>query len=112
LRFQITANVARGYEVDINFAGSAIQVFCWHGTIGDVFPELSGSGPGLGGVVTGDIVKAQIVGNVITVYKNGSLVYTVTDSQGATGNPGQGFFVRPGGTPDRFCTTQFTASGL
>jgi hypothetical protein len=112
LRFQISANVARGYEVTLGNAGTTIQVFAWHGSIGDVFPELSGSGTGPGGLVTGDVVKAQIVGNVITVDKNGSLIYTVTDSQYSSGNPGMGFFIRPGGTPDRYCISQFAATGL
>jgi hypothetical protein len=112
LRFRISANVARGYEVNFGNAGSTIQVFAWHGPLGDVFPELTGSGTGPGGLVTGDVIKAQIVGNVITVYKNGSLIYTVTDGQYSDGNPGQGFFIRPTCTPDRFCTTGFTAAAV
>lgn len=112
LRFQITPHNARGYEVDFSFGGSLVQVFCWHGDQGDVFPELTGSGPGPGGLVTGDEVWADMIGNVITVYKNGSLIWTVTDSQIATGNPGMGYFLRPGGTLENFCFSQFSATGL
>lgn len=112
LRFKISANVARGYEITLGNAGTTIQVFAWHGTIGDVFPEISGTGSGPGGLVTGDVVKAFAIGNVITVYKNGSLIYTVTDGQYGDGGPGMGFFIRPGGTPDRYCISQFTAAGL
>jgi hypothetical protein len=112
LRFKISANVARGYEITLGNAGTTIQVFAWHGPLSDVFPELSGSGSGPGGLVTGDIVKAQMVGNVITVYKNGSLIYTVTDSQYGDGGPGMGFFIRPGGDPTKYCISKFTAAGL
>ena len=42
-------------------------------------------------VKTGDVVKATIVGNVITAYLNGIAVGTATDSTYTTGNPGMGF---------------------
>jgi hypothetical protein len=110
LRFKISAHVARGYEVDFAYGGAGVQVFCWHGPQGDVFPELTGSGPGPGGLVTGDVVKAKMIGNVLTVYKNGSLIYTVTDDTYADGGPGMGYFLRPGGTLENYCFSQYTAS--
>ena len=42
-------------------------------------------------VTTGDVVKATIVGNVITSYKNGVQMAQVTDNTYAAGNPGMGF---------------------
>ena len=43
------------------------------------------------GVKTGDVVRATIVGNVITAYKNGVQLAQVTDKTYATGSPGMGF---------------------
>jgi hypothetical protein len=39
----------------------------------------------------GDVLRAEITGDTIRVYKNGSLVASVSDSTYATGQPGMGF---------------------
>jgi hypothetical protein len=111
LRFQITANVARGYEVDLWFGGSQVQTLRWNGALNDVV-DIGGSGTGISSLVTGDVVKATMVGTTLTVYKNGTSVWSVTDATYSTGNPGMGFFIRPGGTLSDYCISQFTAAGL
>jgi hypothetical protein len=66
----------------------------------------------------GDILKASIVGNVITVYVNGVEKACVTDSTFQTGNPGIGEFLRCGeggqgiGSNSDFGFASFSASGI
>jgi hypothetical protein len=61
------------------------------------------------GVVTGDVVKATIVGNIITGFKNGKQQFQITDNTFSTGNPGFGFDEGPSGT---YGITGFTASDM
>jgi len=109
LRFQVSAHTARGYEMDFWYGGESLQIVRWNGRMGD-FTVLNVSGPGPQGLVTGDIVKAQMIGNTITVFKNGKVISTAIDDTFKDGNPGMGFFIRPGGTPDKYCFTRYTAS--
>lgn len=109
LRFQVSAHYARGYEMDFWYGGEALQMVRWNGPIGD-FTVLNNSGPGPQGLVTGDVVKAQMIGNTITVFKNGNVISTYVDNTFQDGNPGMGFFIRPGGSPDKYCYTRFSAS--
>src|SRR6202030_849078 len=45
------------------------------------------------GVKDGDVVKATMIGNVITAYINDVQVLQVMDDTYAAGNPGMGFFI-------------------
>jgi len=61
-------------------------------------------------VANGDVVKATIVGDVITVYINGVQINQARDSTYATGNPGMGFFLRKGAGVNRdYGFIRFTA---
>lgn len=111
LRFQITAHNASGYETTFRFDGTGVQIVRWNGAVDD-YTVLSSTGTGISSLATGDVLKATMIGTTINVYKNGTLVQTVTDATFATGNPGIGFFVNPGGTLDGYCISQFTAAGL
>lgn len=111
LRFQITANNARGYEVDFINQGGSISIARWNGPLDNV-TLLTSTGTGPGGLVTGDDVWADMIGSTINVYKNGSLIQTCTDTTYTDGNPGMGFFMRAGGTLENFCISQFSAAGL
>ena len=99
LRWSDSAHDAHGYECNLSFDGGYIQVVRWNGPLGS-WAYLSGSGPAkVSGVKDGDVFSAQIVGNVVTVYFNGALVYTATDTAGpgggavwTSGNPGIGFW--------------------
>ena len=46
----------------------------------------------------GDVVKASMIGNVITVYINDVQVLQATDDTYSTGSPGMGFFLSGGPT--------------
>jgi hypothetical protein len=112
LRFSDDANNARGYECLFNYAGG-VQIVRWNGALGD-FTVLTTTGPGGLGrdLVSGDVIKATIVGNVISSYINGVLRAQATDSTFATGQPGIGFFTRPAGVADnvKFGMTSYTVS--
>ena len=99
LRFSDDAANARGYECLFSWAGG-VQMVRWNGGFGDFTPlsqtQISYLGRPL---VSGDVIKATIVGNLISTYINGALIAQATDSQIKTGQPGISFFVRPGGSP-------------
>ena len=89
---------ASGYECLFNWYGGT-AIVRWNGWTGG-FTVLSTTGQGTLGrdLVTGDVIKATIVGNVISTYINGLLMARATDNTIATGRPGMGFFIRPGGS--------------
>lgn len=86
LRFAISANVARGYEIYWSTNGG-INLVLWSGPING-FTPLATATPGL--AANGDIVRAEADGSQIVVKINGSTVITWTDSTWATGQPGVG----------------------
>src|SRR5262249_12634049 len=97
LRSSISAHVNNGYEITESVAGAGhdyLIIVRWNGPLSD-FTYLTVTNPGnYSGpysVTTGDVVKATIVGNVISAYKNGVLIGQATDNTYASGNPGFGF---------------------
>jgi hypothetical protein len=94
LRWDDSAQSARGYECLFNFEGG-VEIVRWNGLFGD-FTVPPSKGPGTIGrrLVTGDTVKGRIIGNDIALYINGVPVYTATDSTWTAGQPGIGFFKR------------------
>ena len=92
LRWQITANNARGYEVDI-LANGNVYIVRWNGALNN-FDILSG--PTASTVNDGDKFYAIIVGTLITVRRNGATVVTYDTSgdttKWSTGDPGVGFY--------------------
>jgi hypothetical protein len=113
LRFSDDATSARGYECLFNYAGG-VDIVRWNGALGNFTPlTITGGAGDLGrDLVSGDVIKATIVGNVISSYINGVLRAQATDSTFATGQPGIGFFTRPAGVGDNvnFGMTSYTAS--
>ena len=109
LRWADSLHVARGYEILWQANNEYAEIVRWNGALGDftVLAPISFPRP----PVTGDVMKAQIVGNQITVYLNGTLVGSTSDSTWSDGNPGIGFFSRdPSGEQNsRFGFTSFTA---
>ena len=61
-------------------------------------------------LVTGDVIKATIVGNVISAYINGALLARATDSTFSSGQPGISFFIRPGGSPAMLGITSYAVT--
>jgi hypothetical protein len=95
LRSSISPHNCTGYE--IMFRCSKIpQAYCniarWEGRLGK-FTYLKNSGGSKYGVSNGDVVKASMIGNVLTVYINGVQMVQVTDNKFTSGNPGMGFYL-------------------
>lgn len=113
LRSTLSAHEAKGYE--INFRCSKTdkayaQIVRWNGGLGK-FTYLNAKEGANYGVTNGDVVKASIVGDVITAYINGVEVLRATDSTYTNGSPGIGFFLQGSGVSNNdFGFTSFTAS--
>jgi hypothetical protein len=110
LRSTLSAHHCSGYEISNSLRkdGSAYLIIVrWNGPLGD-FTFLTQLNGKQYGVTTGDVVKAAIVGNVITAYKNGVELAQVTDNTYPTGNPGMGFNE---GLNGEYGITHFTATG-
>jgi len=111
LRFQITPNSARGYEVLWGHDGD-LQVVRWNGLLSDFTPLSLVQAAPIGLAVDGDVLRAEIEGSVIKVYKNGTLVATASDTTFVDGPPGIGFFPRPGATLSSYGWKAFEAGNL
>jgi hypothetical protein len=112
LRFRITAREARGYEVLWGHGGE-LNVVRWNGPLGDYTPLGKTTGPNIGPAVDGDVLRAEIIGTVIRVYLNGSLVMTApSDPTWTDGQPGIGFFPRSGSTLENYGWKSFAAGSL
>ncbi len=110
LRWSDSAHSATGYEINLHYLGAYAQIVRWNGLVGDF--AIIGGVTNLPKPKTGDVMKATVVGNVITVFYNGTQIAQATDSTYATGNPGMGFFIRAPAANTDFGFSSFTASGL
>jgi hypothetical protein len=115
LRSSISAHKATGYEINfrcLKDGGAYTQIVRWNGALGS-FTYLNAAGGANYGVADGDVIKATIIGNVITVYTNGKQVLQASDSTYATGNPGMGFYLSgTAGLNQDYGFSSFTASEL
>jgi len=115
IRLRTSPKDATGYEIMWSALGKKgtpyLAIATWDGP-GSKPPHYtilkSLKGPQYG-VVTGDVLKAMIVGNTITAYTNGRLQFRITDGTFATGNPGFGFNEGPNGT---YGISRFAASEI
>jgi hypothetical protein len=112
LRSTITPHSSTGYEVNFRCrhdGSQYVEIVRWNGPLGSfTYVNRIDGGPGL---YNGDVLKATIVGNVITAYINGNKVLQGTDNTFTSGNPGIGFYLR-GPTPQNTDVgfTNFSAS--
>ena len=95
LRSALAPHQCTGYEV--MFRCSKIpQAYCnvarWEGPLGK-FTYLKNLGGSRYGVQTGDVVKATMIGSLLTVYINGEQILQVSDDKFPRGNPGMGFYL-------------------
>src|SRR5450631_42353 len=100
LRSTLTAHSCTGYEISFKAtksSGAYLIIVRWNGPLGD-FTYLVNTSGAQYGVTEGDVVKATIVGNVITAYLNGVQVGTATDATYTTGSPGMGMNLETGDT--------------
>jgi hypothetical protein len=111
LRNSITANRNTGYEVNFRCRHNGsqyVEIMRWNGPLGDFTYVQRAGGPGL---FNGDVVKATIVGNVLTAFINGNQVIQGTNSTYSSGSPGIGFYQRGNTALNAdFGFTNFTAS--
>lgn len=113
LRSSLSPHNCTGYEV--MFRCTKIpQAYCniarWEGPLGK-FTYLKKSAGSKYGVKNGDVVKASMIGNVLTVYINGAQMVQLTDDRFKSGNPGIGFFLQGAtGVMGDFGFTSFMAS--
>jgi hypothetical protein len=113
LRSTLTPHNATGYEVMFRCSKTP-NAYCniarWDGPLGK-FAYLKNSGGSKYGVADGDVVKASMIGNVITVYINGKQMAQTSDNTFKSGNPGMGFFIDGAtGENGNFGFSSFTAT--
>ncbi|WP_148415416.1 hypothetical protein [Noviherbaspirillum massiliense] len=116
LRFAIGPHDAHGYEVLWGLRGY-LAVVRWNGPLGNYTPLYD---PGAGSAPIpkdGDVMRAEISGNLITVKLNGNTVAAVNiSSAGGTvwpsGQPGLGFWPVENASPERFGWKSFQAGSL
>lgn len=93
LRSTLSAHVCNGYEITFSLKPNAkayLIIVRWNGPLADFTYLVNQSGSQYQ-AKTGDIIKATVVGNVISAYKNGVLMGQATDNIFTSGNPGMGF---------------------
>ena len=113
LRSTLSAKSSTGYEVlfrAFKGADSYNDIVRWNGSLND-FTYLERRSGEKWGVTEGDVVKASMIGNLITVYINDIQVLQTTDDTYSTGNPGMGFYLAGAtGLNADYGFTNFTAS--
>ena len=94
LRTTISPHHNSGYEINFRCTHDGtqyIEIVRWNGRLGDfTYLQQVHGGPGL---YDGDVVRASIVGSVITAFINETQVAQVTDATFSQGNPGMGFYL-------------------
>jgi hypothetical protein len=109
LRSALSPHNCSGYEISNSLKSDEsayLIIVRWNGGLAD-FTYLAQLRGKQYGVTTGDVVKATIVGNVITAYKNGVQLGQATDNTYPNGNPGLGFNEGKNGD---YGMTSFTAT--
>ena len=117
LRSRLAPHIASGYEISFKSSRSVeayLIIVRWNGPFGD-FTYLFNQNGREYGARNGDVVRARIVGNVITAYKNGVMMAQVRDDTYVSGAPGMGFnlLTRAAGcsrTNRSYGFTRFTAT--
>jgi len=95
LRSSLSPHNCTGYEVMFRCSKSS-QAYCniarWEGPLGK-FTMLKETYGSEYGVKDGDVVKATMIGKVLTVYINGVRMIQLSDDRFANGNPGVGYYL-------------------
>lgn len=95
LRSTLSPHRCTGYEISnavrsVPRDDAYLIIVRWNGPLADFTYLLQATGKQYG-VTTGDVVKATIVDNVITAYKNGVIMGQAVDNTWKAGQPGFGF---------------------
>ena len=95
LRNSLSAHNCTGYEVMFRCAKTP-KAYCniarWEGPLGK-FTMLKETYGAEYGVRDGDVVKATMIGKVLTVYINGVQKVQLSDDKFPNGNPGLGYYL-------------------
>lgn len=115
LRFAIGAHDAHGYEIMWGITGY-LAVVRWNGPLGDYTTLYDSGDPGIGAPAPGDVLRVEIHGTTITVFKNASLVATIDVTTAGTvwttGQPGMGFWPVDGATPESYGWQSYQAGSF
>lgn len=122
LEFRVadSASAVRLYECLFNFQGG-MQIFRWENSFGSFSADLfiADNGGSLGRQLqSGDVLKARIVGNNITMFINSTQYGHCDITTGSpanvwtTGKPGIGAFTRPGGNSEHLALTSVLVTAL
>lgn len=110
LRVAMGPNSITGYEINCSVSTSPtnyyLQAVRWNGPNAN-FTYI---GSAKTNCVDGDVLKAGMTGSKLSVYKNGTLLFTVNDSTFTSGAPGIGFYQAGNGNFNDFGFSAFTAS--
>ena len=117
LRTTVRAHNISGYEINFGVSHAYLEIVRWNGPLADFtylgssckYPSVCGRVAGFA-IHNGDVAKAIISGSTISVYVNGILRATATDSTFTAGNPGIGYNYGCDGTYANFAWTNFSAS--
>jgi hypothetical protein len=93
LRSRISPHWNSGYEINFRCrhdGSQYVEIVRWNGRLGDFTYLRQVDGPGL---YDGDVVRASIIGGVITAFINGTQVAQTRDTTFTQGNPGMGFYL-------------------
>jgi hypothetical protein len=92
--------------------GDYAQIVRWNGALGD-FTVLGSANLGKR-PESGDVLKAEIIGDTIRVYINGAEATTspspLQDATWSSGSPGIGFFTRNPAQNSNYCWTHIVAA--
>lgn len=117
LHFSISAHDAHGYEILWGIPGY-MAVVRWNGPVTSYAPIYD---PGVGSIPVpkdGDVLRAEISGNIIKVFRNGTQVGpnidvgSVGGTVWSTGQPGMGFWPVDGAIPGNYGWKSYQAGSL
>ena len=95
LRSSLSPHNCTGYEIMFRCSKTP-KAYCniarWDGPLGK-FTMLKETVGSQYGVKDGDVVKASMVGTILTVYINGKQMIQLSDDRFASGNPGIGYYL-------------------
>ena len=112
LRSTITAHSIYTYECTVSSTGPFIVR--WNGSRGNI-TYLTEVDLGFVPLATGQVIRATVVGDVISIYQDGRLISRATDSSAqklTSGAPGLGFFPRSRSTLSSRAFTDFSGADL
>lgn len=96
LRFAISNNVARGYEINFSVKGQYLQIIRWNGAAGSFLQLNVGNQSPPFSLTNGTICTATVSNTTIYTYCAGIAGPTATDTVWSNGWPGLGLYIDNG----------------